>query len=169
MPPTPYPRIAPLPPIGRARQVADALSSFIDEARLGPGDRLPTERALMAALGIGRSSVREAVSQLQALGVLETRIGSGTYVCKPVSARTVHLPLSIDAHGLADGLILIRIAAVPMLAHRRARDLIVRGVAFIDLRPAPSAMPCAAGRTCRYCCGSGWNTSVTGGSSCSSR
>lgn len=139
MPPTPYPRIAPLPPIGRARQVADALSSFIDEARLGPGDRLPTERALMAALGIGRSSVREAVSQLQALGVLETRIGSGTYVCKPVSARTVHLPLSIEALGLADGLTLtlevrrgIEIEASMAAARRRTPADVARMEAALD-------------------------------------
>ncbi|MCB1376059.1 MAG: GntR family transcriptional regulator, partial [Rhodobacteraceae bacterium] len=67
-----------MPPLGRARQVAEALSRYIDEAGLEAGDRLPSERELMAALGIGRSSLREAVSQLQALGVLEARIGSGT-------------------------------------------------------------------------------------------
>ena len=37
-----------LPPLGRARQVAEALSAHIDRARLGPGDRLPAERELMA-------------------------------------------------------------------------------------------------------------------------
>lgn len=98
------PFLAALPPLGRARQVADALSRYIDEAKLEAGDRLPAERELMQALGIGRSSVREAVSQLQALGVLETRIGRGTYLLKPVSAQTVHLPLSIEARDLADGL-----------------------------------------------------------------
>jgi DNA-binding FadR family transcriptional regulator len=95
-----------LPPLGRARQVADALSGYIEAARLGPGDRLPPERELMQALRVGRSSIREGVSQLQALGVLEARIGSGTYILKPVSARTVHLPLSIEARGLADALLL---------------------------------------------------------------
>lgn len=108
MPPAARPlhQLEALPPLGRARQVAEALSRYIDEARLEIGDRLPAERELMAALGIGRSSVREAVSQLQALGVLETRSGSGTYIRKPVTARTVHLPLSIEARDLADGLIL---------------------------------------------------------------
>ncbi len=98
------PKIAALPPLGRPRQVVEALSVYIDAARIRPGDRLPAERELMKALGVGRSSIREAVSHLQALGVLETRIGSGTYVLKPVSARTVHLPLSIEALDLADGL-----------------------------------------------------------------
>ena len=93
------PSMLPLPPLGRARQVAEALSIYIEAAQLGPGDRLPTERELMQALGVGRSSIREAVSHLQALGVLEARIGSGTYILKPVSAHTVHLPLSIEAGG----------------------------------------------------------------------
>ena len=93
------PTLAALPPLGRARQVARALSDYIEAAGLGPGDRLPPERDLTQSLRVGRSSLREAVSQLQALGVLEARIGSGTFVLKSVSGRTVHLPLSIEAHG----------------------------------------------------------------------
>ena len=89
--------LKPLPNSDRAESVMSALSGYIARAKLGPGDRLPTERELMQALGVGRSSIREAVSHLQALGVLEARIGSGTYILKPVSADTVHLPLSIEA------------------------------------------------------------------------
>jgi GntR family transcriptional repressor for pyruvate dehydrogenase complex len=128
-----------LPPIGRARQVAEALSAHIEHARLGPGDRLPPERELMQALGVGRSSVREAVSQLAALGVLETRIGSGTYILKPVSARTVHLPLSIEPQGHADGLLRtlevrrgIEIEASAAAARRRSPDDIARMSAALD-------------------------------------
>lgn len=133
------PRLEALPPLRRARQVAEALSSYIDEAALEVGDRLPAERELMAALGIGRSSVREAVSQLQALGVLESRIGSGTYIRKPVSARTVHLPLSIDAQGLADGLMLtlevrrgVEVEASMAAARRRSPADIARMEAALD-------------------------------------
>ena len=59
MPPIPRegrPAISPLPPLGRARQVAEALSGYIDAASLGPGDRLPAERELMA--GAWRSAAR---------------------------------------------------------------------------------------------------------------
>lgn len=133
------PRLEALPPLRRARQVAEALSSYIDEAALEVGDRLPAERELMAALGIGRSSVREAVSQLQALGVLEARIGSGTYIRKPVSARTVHLPLSIDAQGLADGLMLtlevrrgVEVEASMAAARRRTPADVARMEAALD-------------------------------------
>ena len=131
MPPASRPRLRleALPPVGRAPQVAEALSRYIDEANLDLGDRLPAERELMATLGIGRSSVREAVSQLQAHGVLEAHIGSGTYIRKPVSARTVHLPLSIEARDLADGLLLtlevrrgVDVEASTAAARRRTPD-----------------------------------------------
>ncbi len=135
MPPDARPRarLEALPPLRRARQVAEALSRYIDEAGLEVGDRLPAERELMAALAIGRSSVREAVSQLQALGVLEARIGSGTYIRKPVSARTVHLPLSIEAQDLADGLTLtlevrrgVEVEASMAAARRRTPEDVAR-------------------------------------------
>ncbi len=133
------PVIATLPPLGRARQVAEALSGYIETAALTPGDRLPPERALMTALGVGRSSVREAVSQLQALGVLDARIGSGTFLLKPVSARTVHLPLSVEAGGLADGLLLtlevrrgIEIEAAAAAARRRSDADVARISAALE-------------------------------------
>jgi DNA-binding FadR family transcriptional regulator len=44
------------------------------------GTRLPAENVLAAQLGVGRSTVREAVRGLVAAGQLETRQGSGTYV-----------------------------------------------------------------------------------------
>lgn len=135
----PHATLAALPPIGRARQVAEALSAHIEAARLAPGDRLPPERQLMESLGVGRSSVREAVNQLQALGVLETRVGSGTYILKPVSARTVHMPLSIDPRGVADGLLLslevrrgIEIEASAAAARRRTATDIARMEAALE-------------------------------------
>ncbi|MBY3362731.1 FadR family transcriptional regulator [Rhizobium laguerreae] len=90
------PVIRPLPVMDRARQVTDALADYVEEARLKAGDRLPAERELMTALAVGRSTIREAIRHFQALGVIETRKGSGTYLLKPVSRATIHMPLSFD-------------------------------------------------------------------------
>ena len=57
-----------------------AIAGFIASAGLRPGDRLPTERQLMETLAVGRSTVREVIRKLQALGVVESRKGSGTYL-----------------------------------------------------------------------------------------
>ena len=59
----------------------------------------------MVSLAVGRSTVREVIGKLQALGVVESRKGSGTYLVRAVSADAVHMPLTIDASTLRDRLL----------------------------------------------------------------
>jgi DNA-binding FadR family transcriptional regulator len=56
------------------------LSGHILEGRLRGGEQLPTESALMLEHGVSRTVVREAMSRLQAAGMVETRHGIGTFV-----------------------------------------------------------------------------------------
>jgi DNA-binding FadR family transcriptional regulator len=56
------------------------LRHMIATGRLGPGERIPPEGELCEELGVSRGSLREAVRMLAALGVIEPRHGSGTYV-----------------------------------------------------------------------------------------
>ena len=60
--------------------VESLLRRFIVEHDLKPGDRLPSEAELGAALSCSRMVVREALRSLEALGLLESRAGSGWYV-----------------------------------------------------------------------------------------
>ncbi|MGO7668185.1 GntR family transcriptional regulator, partial [Rhizobium ruizarguesonis] len=60
---------------------------------------------LMTALAVVRSTIREAIRHFQALGVIETRKGSVTYLLKPVSRATIHMPLSLDTVHLRDALL----------------------------------------------------------------
>ncbi len=60
--------------------VVEALGERIRDGRLAPGDKLPTEAAVMAEFGVSRTVVREALSKLQAGGMVETRHGIGTFV-----------------------------------------------------------------------------------------
>jgi GntR family transcriptional regulator, transcriptional repressor for pyruvate dehydrogenase complex len=123
--------IAPLPAIDRGKQVMDALADYVERAALKIGDRLPTERELMATLSVGRSTIREAIRRFEALGVTETRKGSGTYLLKPISAATIHMPLSLDTAKLRDALLQtlevrrgIEVEASMVAARRRtAEDL----------------------------------------------
>jgi len=82
-----------------------AMADFIARSGFKPGDRLPAEREFMEGLAVGRSTVREVIRQLQALGIVESRKGSGTYLLRGVSADTVHMPLSIDTTRLRDVLL----------------------------------------------------------------
>lgn len=46
------------------------------------GDKIPTEAELAQKFGIGRSSIREAIKVFQYLGIVETRVPKGTFLCK---------------------------------------------------------------------------------------
>ena len=94
-----------IPRVDRVRSVMNALADHIDRAGMKPGDKLPTERELSLALGVGRSTVREVIRQLQALGVAEPRVGSGTFLIRTITPGTVHMPLSLDMSHLRDALL----------------------------------------------------------------
>ena len=82
-----------VPPRGhRVHQTIERLRARILGGEWPVGARIPTEPQLVAALGVGRNTVREAVRALVHAGVLECRQGSGTYVVStdelaPVVAR----------------------------------------------------------------------------------
>jgi GntR family transcriptional repressor for pyruvate dehydrogenase complex len=65
----------------RATDVAiTKLKELISSGEFNAGARLPTERELTQRFGVSRSSLREAVRALTLVGVLEPRVGDGTYV-----------------------------------------------------------------------------------------
>jgi DNA-binding FadR family transcriptional regulator len=63
-----------------AHELVESLGDRIRDGQLTPGDKLPTEAAFMAEFGVSRTVVREAISKLQASGLVETRHGVGTFV-----------------------------------------------------------------------------------------
>lgn len=74
-----------------ADRIVEAIKGMIFERRLLPGDRLPTERELAQQFGVSRASVREALHSLETLGLVEARIGSGTYLAENPDAILEHL------------------------------------------------------------------------------
>ena len=63
-----------------ALELVESLGDRIRNGRLAVGDKLPTEAAIMMEFGVSRTVVREAISKLQASGLVETRHGIGTFV-----------------------------------------------------------------------------------------
>jgi len=63
-----------------AHGVVEQVTAVIRDGMLKPGDKLPTESSLMAQHGVSRTVVREAISHLQAAGLVQTRHGIGTFV-----------------------------------------------------------------------------------------
>jgi GntR family transcriptional regulator, transcriptional repressor for pyruvate dehydrogenase complex len=61
-------------------EAIEKIKEMIVSGALGPGDRLPRESELAAALGLSRNSLREAVRALSLIRILDVRQGDGTYV-----------------------------------------------------------------------------------------
>jgi DNA-binding FadR family transcriptional regulator len=70
------------PGVSQTDVVVQGIRQMIVNGRLRPGDRLPIEKDLAAALGVSRNPLREGVRALSMMGVLETRRGDGTYVTR---------------------------------------------------------------------------------------
>jgi DNA-binding FadR family transcriptional regulator len=73
-------KLKPLDTTSRYRAIQDALRTYIADNHLQPGDRLPSETDLAASLGVSRNPVREAIKSLEALGLVEVRVGVGVFV-----------------------------------------------------------------------------------------
>jgi DNA-binding FadR family transcriptional regulator len=62
-------------------QTMEKIRELITSGLYKPGDRIPTEQELAGRFGIGRSSIREAIKIFQHLGILESRVPKGTFLC----------------------------------------------------------------------------------------
>ena len=69
-----------IPPKDRA---VEGILWYIQHYQLGGGDRLPAERVLCEEIGVSRTALRAGIMRLISCGTLESRRGSGTYVCPP--------------------------------------------------------------------------------------
>ena len=103
--------LAAQPPVADAPEAE--LRRYIIERGLAPGDRLPSETELAAALGGSRVVVRKALHALEAVGVVESRVGSGWYVRAfdvSTAARAFARSLSFHPAAMLDLLLVWRAA-----------------------------------------------------------
>ncbi|MGL3149169.1 FadR/GntR family transcriptional regulator [Microbacterium sp. A82] len=85
--------------MGAMETALHGLRALIADGDLKPGDRLPSEGELCERLGVSRGPLREAIRTLSALGVIDTRHGSGSYVSE------LHAADLIKGLGLTVGLL----------------------------------------------------------------
>jgi len=78
----------------RPRYVVDQILSSIEDGSLRAGERLPSEAKLAELTGVGRTSVREALAALRLMGIVETRVGDGSYICESAGGE-------VAANGIA--------------------------------------------------------------------
>lgn len=115
----------------------EQIKQLVAAGELKPGDRIPPERDLSLMLGISRPTAREAIQALAAMGVLQIRQGSGTYVTSLSSEILAH-PLTFvlsanpavlkDLFGVRQ---LLEVGAAELAAQRADDDLLER-IAKLD-------------------------------------
>ena len=74
-------------------QIVDQIGQLVAKGQLKPGDRLPSERELVERFQVSRASIREAISALEMMGLIEVRSGEGTYI-RQVNIESVVTPLA---------------------------------------------------------------------------
>lgn len=102
-------------------QLVRKLLDYLLSGAVVPGGRLPSERALAASLQVGRQAVRNAIKSLAALGIIETRVGSGSYL---VSQQSSLLPRVIEW-----GILLSQTWATDLIDARHQLEVLLAGMA----------------------------------------
>ena len=81
------------PPRHLPHEIAERIANEITSGELAPGARLPTEQEMVAAMGVSRTVIREAVAALRAQGLVVTRQGAGAFVAPDIEQRPFRLAL----------------------------------------------------------------------------
>ena len=110
----------------RGVAVLDALAEMIHRAGLTVGDRLPPEITLADRLGVGRSTIREALNRWEGLGLIRRKRGAGTFLAARVPTSRGLVPTMVRLEGEA----LLRLLEV-----RRALEIDVVGKAARNATP----------------------------------
>ena len=140
--PKPAPLARAKRPRGLVSEIVDTLVLDIRQGQLKPGDKLPTEVEFMARFDVSRTVVREAISKLQASGLVETRHGIGTFVIEPPDTRNFKIAPE-DFATVADVIALLELRisleteAAGLAAQRRTQaNLIQLQAALQDFQDA---------------------------------
>lgn len=116
--------IAPTRSSTLSAQVTGQLEQLITSGQWPVGMRIPAESELVASLGLSRNTIREAIRSLVHMGMLEARVGDGTYVRAfseleaPLMRRAhrARLPEAVELRAVLEG------AAAALAAERRSDD-----------------------------------------------
>lgn len=114
--------------------VVGYIRQMLAEGKFVPGDRLPAERNLAEDLGVGRNSIREALREMEMMGLVEARRGSGTFVRKvdPTALMAPFRSVISLSGAVVDDVIEFRLAFEPEMAALAATNADDKGIADLQ-------------------------------------
>ena len=129
-----------------AQSVAEEVRSTIVRNRMSAGDKLPTESELMARFEVGRSTIREAMKQLQAENIVEIRHGKGSFVADNTGVGKDPLGLGFEEQSrVLRELMEVRLLLEPGIAGEAARRRTQEDIETMQREISSMAEACAAG------------------------
>ncbi|MEZ4531819.1 MAG: FCD domain-containing protein [Thermomicrobiales bacterium] len=136
--------IRPIESVSLVAEVHTRLQEYIVDNNLQPGDRLPSEAWLATQMGVGRPLIREALSGMEAVGLIETRKGVGRFV-RALNVESYlgqvtsdFLIQSFSVKDLAETRCLLEIAAVSDAVEQLTDEDCDQILAYLDAMRASS-------------------------------
>ena len=124
-------------PRGLVQEIVEGLAGSIKNGDIKPGEKLPTESAIMTRFDVSRTVVREALSKLQASKMVETRHGVGTFALPPQDSNNFKIAEE-DFSTVADVIAVLELRisleteAAGLAAQRRTPDNLINMVAALE-------------------------------------
>jgi DNA-binding FadR family transcriptional regulator len=124
-------------PRSLAHTLVEGIGRQVHSRALQPGQKLPTESEIMRAYGVSRTVVREALSRLQAAGLVETRHGIGTFVLEPRAATAywidpADVATAVDVLAVLELRISLETEAAGLAAQRHTAEQLAEMRAALD-------------------------------------
>lgn len=135
----------PIDKMSTTDKVIESIRSYIQEPGRNPGEKLPTENELGKQLGVGRSSIREALRVLQTMGYVTIVHGKGAFIkaCQP-SSEEAERWFEGNIFALRD-IYMVREALEPLVAREAARHITEEALAelrqIVDQTAHAAALP----------------------------
>ncbi len=107
-------------------EVMVRLAGLLQQGRLKPGDRLPSERALAERLRVSRATIREALRAMQLKGLIVSRHGSGSFMADGRPEELANALHHLALHDIFELRLLIEPSIAALAAERATRQDLVR-------------------------------------------
>ena len=150
-----------IPPKDRA---VEGILWYIQHHQLAGGDRLPAERVLCEEIGVSRTALRAGIMRLISCGTLESRRGSGTYLCPPkplnIFQETYNFSDAVRTAGLHPSSRLVSTGTIEALLYSACNAFDLSRASRRQSRRLTSTCPCARRfpittirkKACTMCC-----------------